>query len=483
MNLFGLANRPTLGSDTTYEVSVVQDVLTELNAKGLNIYRMCFGSELGSAGAPVRDACIQYYLDHCPHDLIICYWHTPYGTLMGDAEWSRSTTMALDIMSKFKAYENRVWLEPANERTNDASTYTRQINTFIQSIRNAGYTCPITVNRWYTQPWSTLKNIVDPLGKFIHGEHYYTDSTTVAYQEQKIQAGLDLGLKMLITEVGADLNEFPQFDQTKVDNTSLFLKWCYDKGVGACVWTQYGVYMRSAPVTNPSSCNWKRYGELNLQFPISPAPGPLNILPISAFELGVPSYSPTVLDPVVTYNGSPSLRNDPASPYLPREVNGKWTAVKPGDHILFKAWMKAEPSPLRTLYGVRIGIDWYGANANLGGTSYNPLGTVPNEVQTTLETNLNFVPWGSDWTFREIDLLVPELRKGLPVYGMIAWFQAGFPAGETGKSWIADSELYINEDVAPTPIEIPEWLVTATPDPVLEQWNITVKPQRLGGWA
>ena len=261
--LMGISSRPTTwGSDTVYNTTIVQQVIDFMNKHGLGIYRMCFDISADPT------TYVQYYLTHCNYDLIINYYHNAFGTAITNAEWATSTAKALSLLNTFSIYQNRLWLEPCNERTNnDLPT---QIQTFITTIRNVGYTCRIIVNRWYSQPWSGFASITDPLNKFWTGEHHYFNKEsepgdpvgeTEDWAETKEQQALDLGLKLLDTEVGADGDEYPQFSQISVNAVSTYLQWCSDHHIGACVWMLHGTRNYPAKTGYPS---YEGYG---LKFP------------------------------------------------------------------------------------------------------------------------------------------------------------------------------------------------------------------------
>jgi hypothetical protein len=168
------------------------------------------------------------------------------------------------------------------------------------------------------------------------------------------------------------------------------------------------------------------------------------------------------LDNTVLHNGHVSIRLDPplaSSPGKSREVNLKWIPVKPGDHIVFKAWMKVDAVPgykfniydPNTWRGARIGFEYYDDGGIVTGVS-GPYGTIPQPVEDTIA---NWVLWGTTgWVQRTIEVVVPNT---VPRYvtnepevpqGIIAWFQVlGYPndsPSSLGSGWIADAELYIN---------------------------------------
>jgi len=167
-------------------------------------------------------------------------------------------------------------------------------------------------------------------------------------------------------------------------------------------------------------------------------------------------------DTAVLHNGHVSIRIDPpfaSDPKKSREINTKWLSVKPGDHLVFKAWIKVDAiagynfnryNPA-TWRGARIGISYYSGTKFLYDIA-GPIGTIPNSAADTVA---NWVLWNTNgWALRTIDCVVPSTIRDpttgvatVPV-GIIGWFQVwGYPNNEPttiGRGWIADAELYIN---------------------------------------
>ncbi len=168
------------------------------------------------------------------------------------------------------------------------------------------------------------------------------------------------------------------------------------------------------------------------------------------------------LDNSVLYNGHVSIRLDPpfaSDPEKPREVNGKWIPVKPGDHIIFKAWMKVDyvagyqfsPEDANTWRGARIGVSYYGSTGIIEDI-IGPSGALPASAADSMAC---WVLWNtSGWVQKTMDFVVPETVPDratgtleVPV-GIIPWFQVlGYPNNQPtslGSGWMADAELYIN---------------------------------------
>jgi hypothetical protein len=164
------------------------------------------------------------------------------------------------------------------------------------------------------------------------------------------------------------------------------------------------------------------------------------------------------IDYDVAHDGSYSIRMDPhtqADFNTARECNTGWFAVKPGDHIIFRCWMKTSSAanPANNdnpnYGGARIGIDLYGKDC-----------IIYSHPTAGAECYASFVPFGSDWTLKTWDFVVPDtyfdanMNWGDPDYGVpgsippqqvigaIAWMGV-LPVNEAGIGWFSDAELYI----------------------------------------
>ena len=159
----------------------------------------------------------------------------------------------------------------------------------------------------------------------------------------------------------------------------------------------------------------------------------------------------------VTHNGNPSIRIDgPPTQYNPyREVNHEWIAVRPGDHVVFKCWIKANPSSIGQ--GGIIGLDAYGAQSRiLEITPRNPQSSIWNIVNSvpTEGGSVIYVPYGSGWTQLTIDVTIPsttythdDYGKSISpqqIVGLIPFLGTSWRQGESASCWFADAELYIN---------------------------------------
>ncbi len=170
----------------------------------------------------------------------------------------------------------------------------------------------------------------------------------------------------------------------------------------------------------------------------------------SRWWIDIPSFQ--FLDTTMTHNGNPSIRLGPDTT-RERDCIGYWSNLKPGDHVVLKVWIKtgsAQDSAHngdKTYGGGRLGIDFYGGGEVL-----------PPSLPGTVYGYDSWVPFGSDWTLRSYDLIVPDMSYNKnyagqsisprQVDGCIPWLQV-MPYTEPGLAWFADAELYINPEIVP----------------------------------
>jgi hypothetical protein len=183
------------------------------------------------------------------------------------------------------------------------------------------------------------------------------------------------------------------------------------------------------------------------------------------------------LDYTVTHNGNPSIRLDPhtaADINVARECNSYWITAKPGDHIVFSAWVKTTASSDKVPYdGARLGIDFYGSNGILdtqphgyqqvngvlvskGTQNYVTNGWVDYSGDGFVDTPVSqfVVPWNHDtWTLLKWDVTVPKMvysfqTNGVSctpqqICGCIAYLDAR-QVTDSAYAYFADIQLYIN---------------------------------------
>jgi hypothetical protein len=144
---------------------------------------------------------------------------------------------------------NRVAVELINEYV--SNDFYPRMQDLVDSIRDAGYTNPIVVNKW-NQAWTVIN---DPLDNTYQGYHFYFNSWSVSGATSQMNNALSKGIKIINTEMGADYNEYNSFTTATVEETNEFLAWCTDHGIGNTVWM------------NENLNNWQRYQQLGLTFP------------------------------------------------------------------------------------------------------------------------------------------------------------------------------------------------------------------------
>jgi hypothetical protein len=143
-------------------------------------------------------------------------------------------------------------------------------------------------------------------------------------------------------------------------------------------------------------------------------------------------------------------------------TNNVFTPVKPGDHVVFKAWIWVEPSTVGRGGGLYMAIDIGGANGRieeLQGANAEPVYPTPPSEGRLL------VSWGSShWVQLTIDFIVQNVYYGdhnkdigggyqgydrgeaaTPTW-ICPWFQLlNFESYEEGASaYVYGTELYIN---------------------------------------
>ncbi|MDD1744793.1 MAG: hypothetical protein LUQ20_03135, partial [Candidatus Methanoperedens sp.] len=197
---------------------------------------------------------------------------------------------------------------------------------------------------------------------------------------------------------------------------------------------------------------------------LAPTPTSTNLAPIpTAWYLTYGSGSQIIyLDTAVTHNSNPSIRLDQhtsADANTGRECDSLWFAVKPGDHIIYKCWIKISASGIgdtNPFSGARIGIDFYDSKRITGLQSDGKHGIYPNEDAQAISDH--YVHWGtSGWVQRTIDFTVPNTMAsdGTPYpegqlhtpTGMILWMQvwsSSYGSTDPGQAWFSEAALYIN---------------------------------------
>lgn len=249
----GLSGYPRTVSGV-YGDAAVDDVIAKMNENNLSVYRMSVSSAIDATPY------VRRFLEQCNYTLILDYYHQYPPGIMTNEQWNDTTNKALSYLSTFSMYQDRLWLEPFNERYND--DLAMRIQIFILTIRMAGYSCSIVANKSPVgvapnQTWASMATIMDPANNFWTGIHTYFDPAsgkTVANQIAEMNEAKSYGLKLFNTEVGAELGS-SLFTTTNVGYLNDYLNFLNDEGIGATIWmyqaTQY----------------LDRYFSLGLQFP------------------------------------------------------------------------------------------------------------------------------------------------------------------------------------------------------------------------
>lgn len=205
----------------------------------------------------------------------------------------------------------------------------------------------------------------------------------------------------------------------------------------------------------------------------TPTPTPsastaVNLAPIpSSWEMSYGSGTQIIFyDTTVTHNGSPSIRieaHTSADINKYRECDGYALSVSPGDHVVMKVWVKTGHSTLGQDgvigNGAIFGVDLYCSTHRLREvSSSDPDAFTDSGFWTYIDDSYQYVPFNSDWSYRELDFIVPsqvydESTGSLSTEAIIAlipWVQGSSyitppnHAQDQGVAWFSDIEIYIN---------------------------------------
>ena len=205
--------------------------------------------------------------------------------LRARSNWAVVESSIFEVLERWPSNQ-RVAVELINEYVSD--DFYPRMQGLVDKIRAAGYSNPVVVNKW-NQPWTKID---DPLDNTYQGYHFYFNSWSLNGAMRQINTALSRGIKIINTEVGADYNEYRQFDSSEVQELSSFLSQCEELGVGNTVWL------------NENLNNWPRYESLSLTLPTGTAS-------LSSLSL-TNTPSPT---PISSQPNAPSLT--PSDSYYP----------------------------------------------------------------------------------------------------------------------------------------------------------------------
>ena len=195
-----------------------------------------------------------------------------------------------------------------------------------------------------------------------------------------------------------------------------------------------------------------------------------NLEPLSAFyaDMNASASSYACLDNSTLHNGTPSIREGPDYVRGTREVDGAWIEVKPGDHVVFSAWVKSNNfSSSNPCSGVEIGFDFYiNSSQGYGIATIDSDGHQaghPNDIEiandySTWTGGITYVPWGTDWTLITWDFHVPtayytyvtnaavQSCNPIQINSMVPWV-TGRDITADAYCWFADPTLQINPSI------------------------------------
>lgn len=151
-------------------------------------------------------------------------------------DWNLITDNCLRVCEDFPIDEQhpenkRVFVEIANE-LGGSGTWNR-VSNVAQIIKNAEHKHTLVWDKHWMSGWQDVH--VD-----YNGHHFYVDVWTrngrsLAQHQAMIEDGMNIGLKMLITECGAEADEAP-YSSNSVNLFSDQIQKYYDIGVGCLVW-------------------------------------------------------------------------------------------------------------------------------------------------------------------------------------------------------------------------------------------------------
>lgn len=166
-------------------------------------------------------------------------------------------------------------------------------------------------------------------------------------------------------------------------------------------------------------------------------------------------------DTSITHQGKPTFRVEPDMTSAGNSgADHEGPAVKPGDHIIMSVWIKTGGVTPVSYAGARIGFDIYSAQARI--TGVHSVQQASDGCRTSDGIDENYVHWGSDWTLRTWDFIMPSsyisdggsaqisnnYAQGQAVAPatIVPWIQVwdvNYP-NDAYISWFSDFTLYIN---------------------------------------
>ena len=199
------------------------------------------------------------------------------GSVWIQQHWQQVLNWVVTVAQLY-ANNDRVIIEVFNEYSlSDFWAKAQQALDFIRQY-SANF---VLFNKW-AQPWTQL---YDPYDKTVNSYHYYFNPEywTPAGAEADVQRALNLGLRVLNTEVGAHSSGGPAITAETVAKLNAFLAWCMARGVGNCIWNTNDVQ------------DFPRMEALGLIVPVPPPP-PTFLVTVLAVAHGSVTPAPGVYE-------------------------------------------------------------------------------------------------------------------------------------------------------------------------------------------
>jgi hypothetical protein len=220
----------------------VDEVIELMEKHDLNVYRMSIRPSWTEESHPYRPNLIQHYLENTPSDWIIIidanhltnWWQQAFD------HWETGIKPRLSQVCEDFPDTSRVWVELFNELDIGFTEYYERAQDLIDYVRDEGFTHTLVVNKLYTSGFG-WKLLNDPLNKIYQGYHpYFQSSLDRANAFNSIQTAVNMGIKIINTEIGANSNNPDQWTQSQVNALQEFTENCAQIGVGNCIWTSWG---------------------------------------------------------------------------------------------------------------------------------------------------------------------------------------------------------------------------------------------------
>jgi len=223
---------------TTQAVDEIIDLMEKHN---LNVYRMSIRPSWTEVDHPYRPELIQYYLDNTPSDWIIIIDANhliDWGEQTFDSHLNDIKLRLRQVCTDFPD-TSRVWVELFNELDTDLNGFYNRAQDLIDYVREEGFTHTLVVNKLYTSGFG-WKLLDDPLDKTYQGYHgYFHSSSDRANLLNSMQTAVNMGIKIINTEVGANSNDPDTWTQSQVNALQEFTEECAQIGVGNCIWISW----------------------------------------------------------------------------------------------------------------------------------------------------------------------------------------------------------------------------------------------------